>query len=305
MVQSASDGPGTAFAEVREFGNTTFPRLFLKHVAARPQSSAMREKDLGIWQTITWGQLSDEVRALAGGLLSLGFKRGENLAIIGENRPRLYATMIAVQVLGGVPVPVYADAQASEMVYVFQNAEIRVAVVEDQEQVDKMFELREQHPLLSQVIFDDPRGLRNYNDPALMSYDKLLDAGRSYAQQHPGFFEAEVEKGSPEDVAAMFYTSGTTGNPKGVIHTHRNLISTSTEVSRADLPFEFMLNALRLSGGFALADFSERTGLPITAIAQALDEAERKGLITRDFQRVRPTERGLDFLSDLQALFLP
>jgi long-chain acyl-CoA synthetase len=234
MVQTATAGTSAAFAEVREFGNTTFPRLFLKHNSVRPGAPALREKDLGIWQTQTWADLKAEVEAIAGGLLAMGFKRGENLALIGENRPRLYVAMIAVQVLGGVPVPLYQDAQASEMLYVFQNAEIRFAIVEDQEQVDKMNELREQHPTLAHIVFDDPRGLRNYEDASLTSYDKLLEQGRQYASSHAGFFQAEIDKGSPEDVAAMFYTSGTTGNPKGVIHTHRNLISMSTEVSRME-----------------------------------------------------------------------
>ncbi len=233
-MQSAPAGTSAEFAEVREYGNTTFPRLFLKHVSGRPNAPALREKDLGIWQTTTWAMLKAEVEAVAGGLLSMGFKRGENLALIGENRPRLYASMIAVQVLGGVPVPMYQDAQASEMLYAFQNSEMRFAIVEDQEQVDKMNELREQHPALAQVIFDDPRGLRNYVDPALNSYEKLLELGRQYTSSHPGFFQSEVDQCSPDDIAAMFYTSGTTGHPKGVIHTHRTLISMSTEVSRAE-----------------------------------------------------------------------
>jgi long-chain acyl-CoA synthetase len=234
MVQNANAGNNAAFAEVSEFGNTTFPRLFLQHTVARPAAAALREKDLGIWQTLTWADLKSEVEAVAAGLLALGFKRGENLALIGANRPRLYVAMIAVQVLGGVPVPLYQDAQASEMLYVFQNAEIRFAIVEDQEQVDKMTELREQHPALAYLIYDDPRGLRNYVDSTLTAYDKLLESGRQYAAAHAGFMQAEIDKGSPDDVAAMFYTSGTTGNPKGVIHTHRTLISMSTQVSRAE-----------------------------------------------------------------------
>jgi long-chain acyl-CoA synthetase len=230
MAESTGAGavsPGSAQAD-------TFPRLLLQHARTRPDAAALREKDLGIWQTVTWAQLRDEVAALAAGLASQGFRRGDNLALIGENRPRLYAGMIAAQALGGVPVPLYQDAVAQEMVYVFQNAEIGFAIVEDQEQVDKLLEIREQCPQLAHVYYDDPRGLRNYADPLLTSYDRLVELGREWLARHPGFFEAEVAKGSPDDVAAIFYTSGTTGNPKGVIHAHRSLITVSDVASRME-----------------------------------------------------------------------
>jgi long-chain acyl-CoA synthetase len=215
-------------------GADTFPRLLLRHAGQRPEAAALREKDLGIWQTVTWSQLRDEVAALAAGLASQGFRRGQNLALIGENRPRLYAGMIAAQALGGVPVPLYQDAVAQEMVYVFQNAEIGFAIVEDQEQVDKLLEIREQCPLLAHVYYDDPRGLRNYAEPILRSYERLIELGREWLASHPGFFEEQVANGSPDDVAAIFYTSGTTGNPKGVIHGHRNLIAMSAAASRME-----------------------------------------------------------------------
>ena len=215
-------------------GADTFPRLLLRHAAARPDAPALREKDLGIWQTVTWSQLRDEVAALSAGLASQGFQRGQNLALIGENRPRLYAGMIAAQALGGVPVPLYQDAVAQEMVYVFQNAGIGFAIVEDQEQVDKLLEIREQCPQLAHVYYDDPRGLRNYDEPLLTSYERLIELGREWLARHPGFFEAELAKGSSDDVAAIFYTSGTTGNPKGVIHAHSSLIAVSGVASRME-----------------------------------------------------------------------
>ena len=230
MVQ----GDAASTAEVREYGNTTFPTLLLRHASSRPASAALREKDLGIWQSLTWLDLKNEVELIAAGLASLGFARGRNLALVGENRPRLYAAMIAAQALGGIPVPMYQDAAAQEMVFVFQNAEIEFAIVEDQEQVDKLLEVREQHPSLNRIVYDDPRGLRNYPQTELMSYERLLDSGREWIESHPGFLEQEIAKGSPDDVAAMFYTSGTTGTPKGVIHTHRNLISMSTVASRME-----------------------------------------------------------------------
>ena len=227
------DSPGDA-AQVRELGNTTFPRLAWRHAAERPQAPALREKDLGIWQTLTWHDLKVEVEAIAAGLSAQGLTRGAHVALVGENRPRLYAAMIAVQALGAVPVPMYQDAAAQEMVFVFENAEIHYAIVEDQEQVDKMLEVRDRYPALGCIVYDDPRGLRNYDRPELSSYEGLLEMGRGLLKSHPGFVQAEIDKGSPEDAASMFYTSGTTGSPKGVIHTHRNLISMSTVASQME-----------------------------------------------------------------------
>jgi len=208
--------------------------LLLAHAAQRPAHPAIREKDLGIWQTTTWAELRAEVEAIAAGLATLGFRRGEHLALVGENRPRLYAAMIAAQVLGGVPVPLYQDAVAQELTFVFQNAEIRFAIAENQEQVDKLLEIKSQWPALAHVVYDDPRGLRNYHQPELLSFESLLERGRQHAAANPGFMQAEIDRGSPEDVAAMFYTSGTTGFPKGVIHTHRNLITMSALASKLD-----------------------------------------------------------------------
>ncbi|HJU21763.1 MAG TPA: AMP-binding protein [Casimicrobiaceae bacterium] len=200
----------------------TFPRLLLRNAAERGDHPAVREKDLGIWQTWTWRQVADEVRALACGLAAQGFRRGMHLAIIGDNRPRLYWAMAAAQALGGVPVPMYQDAPAGEFSYVLNDAEIAYAVVEDQEQVDKLLEAKAKVSTLAYIYYDDPRGLRNYQ--GLVSIAQLLRLGREYDKAHPGFFDAEVAAGRPDDVCVMLYTSGTTGKPKGVCHTHRAFI---------------------------------------------------------------------------------
>jgi long-chain acyl-CoA synthetase len=202
----------------------TFPRLMLHHAQARPHAPAVREKDLGIWQTWSWSQAADEVRALACGLAAQGFQRGANLAIIGDNRPRLYWSMTAAQALGGVPVPLYQDAVTQEMTYVIDNAEIEYAIVEDQEQVDKLLEMLPQCPRLKHIYFDDPRGMLHYARPELMSYARLQEIGREFDRTHPGFFDAEVAKGRSDDVGIMLYTSGTTGKPKGVCQTHHAFI---------------------------------------------------------------------------------
>ena len=206
-----------------EEGQETFPRLMLHHATVRPDHPATREKDLGIWQTWTWRQVADEVRALACGLASQGFRRGMHLAIIGDNRPHLYWSMLAAEALGGVPVPMYQDAPAAELVYVLNDTAIAYALVEDQEQVDKLREIAAQVPSLTHIFYDDPRGMRDY--AGVMAYEALVAAGREFDRAHPEFFEAEVAKGTPDDVSAMLYTSGTTGKPKGVCQTHRAFIT--------------------------------------------------------------------------------
>jgi long-chain acyl-CoA synthetase len=202
----------------------TFPRLLLANAERLRGRPAMREKDLGIWQTWTWDEVATEVRMLACGLAALGFKRGDTLAIIGDNRPRLYWAMAAAQALGGVPVPLYQDAIASEMVYVFEDAAARFAIVEDQEQVDKLLEILPRCPLLEHIVYDDTRGMRHYHQPQLQSYDALTEQGRAFDAAQPDYYAQQIAQGRASDVGIMLYTSGTTGKPKGVCQTHHAFI---------------------------------------------------------------------------------
>ena len=213
---------------------TTLARMLRRNARDLRDRPAIREKDRGIWQTWTWGQYYEQVRDFALGLVALGFKRGERLSVIGDNRPRLYWAQVAAQCLGGVPVPVYQDSIAKELAFVWNHAECSVIVAEDQEQVDKVLGLRDQLPALRLVVYDDPRGLVHYKHEWLRSYQEVQELGRAFAARHPHDFEAEIEKGKPEDVAIICYTSGTTGNPKGVMLTNTNAIGIADAFRRAE-----------------------------------------------------------------------
>lgn len=205
----------------------TLPKLLQHHARTRPNHPAVREKDYGIWQTWSWKDVHDQVMTLAAGLASLGFQRGDTLAIVGDNRPQLYWSMVAAQVLGGVPVPVYQDSVAEEMQYVLEHAEAHFAVVEDQEQVDKLLEVIDRCPKLSVLIYEDPRGMRDYRQDFLHSVEMLQLLGQEYLAHHPGFLEDEIAKGKGSDIGVMLYTSGTTGKPKGVMLSFDNVLITA------------------------------------------------------------------------------
>jgi len=212
----------------------TLPQLLYRNAARYGRKVAMREKDFGIWQPISWLEYLEQVRLFALGLASLGFKRGDKLAIIGDNRPEWVWSELAAQALGGVAVGLYQDSLPRELAYVIDHSDAVLLVVEDQEQVDKMLEIREQMPRVRRVIYYDPKGLKNYRDDLLLSFTAVQEMGRRFGEEHPGYFETALEQGRGDDVAIIAYTSGTTGLPKGAVLSHANLLNMAKSLLSVD-----------------------------------------------------------------------
>ncbi len=203
----------------------TFPKVLLENVQKFGSSkAAIREKDYGIWQSYTWQDYHDHVKEFALGLASLGFKRGDKLAIIGDNRPALYFGMAAAQSLGGVPVPLYQDAIEKELEFILEHSEAKFALAEDQEQSDKLLSLKDRIPNIEYIIYNDPKGMRNYTEEFLMAFEHVEGLGRKFGDENPNYFEDEISKGTADDLAIIAYTSGTTGNPKGVLLNYQAVV---------------------------------------------------------------------------------
>ena len=215
-------------------GCETLPKLLARNVQRHPDKAAYREKEFGIWQSWTWAQAAREIEDLACGLADMGLKAGDSVAIIGRNRPALYWAMISVQMCGAIPVPLYQDAVAEEMIHVLGNCEARFVIAGDQEQIDKIHEVQDQIPRVEQMIYHDPRGMRKYDAPNLSEMAKISAQGREKRAEIWPRLQDIQSKQTYDDTCVMLYTSGTTGRPKGVVLSNRNIIETSKNSAEFD-----------------------------------------------------------------------
>jgi len=227
----------------------TFPKLLLRNARSLPDKVALREKEFGIWQSFTWREYHDHVRDFSLGLQALGLKRGENLAIIGDNRPEWVWSEIAAQAAGAASVGLYQDSNLTEVAFVIDHCDAAVVVAEDQEQVDKILDMLDKLPKVRHVVFTDPRGLRKYQHPALLSFEAVEEKGRALAREKPGLWEEGIARGKGDDLAIISYTSGTTGFPKGAMLSFRNLLAMAMNLNEVDpkLPGDQFVSFLPLA----------------------------------------------------------
>ncbi len=215
----------------------TFPKLLLRNAAQFGSRPAFRHKDLGIWQTWTWIQVTEIVRAYAAGLQRLGLQLGDTIAIVGSNRPKLYWTVMAAQALRAIPVPVYSDAVADELAYVLAHADVKFVAAQDQEQVDKVLSVSDRVPHLRKIVYDEPRGLGNYDHDRLMAIHDVIEDGRAALAASAalgGQIDEFIRQGEGSDISIILYTSGTTGASKGVMLSARGCIDAATDTVRFD-----------------------------------------------------------------------
>jgi len=205
----------------------TIPKLIVGNYEKRGHQTAMCMKKFGIWQRYSWEDCYEKVKYFSLGLVSLGLKPGDVVCIIGDNEPEWFWGEFATQAAGGIVTGIFVDSIPSEVKYIATHSEAKFAIVNDQEQTDKFLEIKGELPSLKKVIYWDPKGLKNYNDPILISFTEVMKLGKEYEQTHPGLFAQNVDKGKGDDTAFIYYTSGTTGLPKGAILTHRALINTA------------------------------------------------------------------------------
>ncbi len=218
-------------------GLDTFPKLLVRNAHEFGAKPALREKEFGIWQALSWQQYHDKVRDFSLGLVSLGFAPGDKVAIIGNNRPEWVCAELAAQAAGGASVGIYQDSNLTEVAYVIDHCDAKFVVAEDQEQVDKILDMIDKLPKLKNVIYSEPRGMRKYDHPSLISFDVVAEKGRALHQAEPGRWEKNIAMGKGADTAIICYTSGTTGFPKGALLTFDNLMVMAKSVNAVDAKF--------------------------------------------------------------------
>ena len=267
--------------------DTSLVRILAMNAAAFGSTTALREKDKGIWQQTTWQQALDSVLACAAGLEQLGFEPGQALLVLGDNRPRLYLGMLAAGALGGYAMPVYPDAAPDELKHFSQELPVHFALADDQEQVDKVLDLREVGTNLRHVIYDDPRGLGAYPDPGLLSWDALIDIGNARLAAEPALRQSLIDRAQPDDPAVLVHSSGTTGLPKGVVLSHRNLLAGVRNAWQAGA-FDFSEDILAYLPMAWVGDFAMTVGAGI-ALRFTINIPERSETVLHDLREIAPT----------------
>ncbi|MBH2042871.1 MAG: AMP-binding protein [Comamonadaceae bacterium] len=267
--------------------DTTLIRILARNAALLGQRVAMREKHLGIWQETSWSQLLDDTLACAAGMEHLGFDREDALLVLGDNRPRLYMGMLAAGMLGGYAMPVYPDATHDEIRHFMHEAHVRFVLAEDQEQVDKVLDLGDQGKSIDHIIYDEPRGLASYPNPGLVSWDKLLAIGADRLRAEPKLRKALIERAQPDGPAVFVHSSGTTGKPKGVVLSHRNLLAGVGNAHRGGA-FTFGETILAYLPMAWVGDFAISVGAGI-ALHFTINIPERQETVLHDLREIAPT----------------
>lgn len=267
--------------------DTTLIRILARNAALLGRRVAMREKHLGIWQETSWSQVLDDTLACAAGMEHLGFDREDALLVLGDNRPRLYMGMLAAGMLGGYAMPVYPDATHDEIRHFMHEAHVRFVLAEDQEQVDKVLDLGDQGKSIDHIIYDEPRGLASYPSPGLVSWDKLLAIGADRLRAEPKLRKALIERAQPDGPAVFVHSSGTTGKPKGVVLSHRNLLAGVGNAHRGGA-FTFGETILAYLPMAWVGDFAISVGAGV-ALHFTINIPERQETVLHDLREVAPT----------------
>jgi long-chain acyl-CoA synthetase len=267
--------------------DTTLIRVLARNAEAFPDRVAMREKSKGIWKQTTWQELLESVIGCAAGLQQLGFKAGEVMLVLGDNRPRLYAGMLAAGALGGYAMPAYPDATLDEIRHFVHEAGARFALAEDQEQVDKMLELREQGSTIDHIVYDDPRGLAAYPNPGLIAWDALQARGAEVLAGNAGLRDELISRAQPEGPAVFVHSSGSTGKPKGVVLSHRNLLGGVRNAYRGGA-FQFGETILAYLPIAWVGDFAVTMGAGI-ALHFIINIPERQETVLQNLREIAPT----------------
>ena len=266
---------------------TTLVRLLAANAREFPKRAALREKDLGVWQETSWAQALDTVLCCAAGLESLGFGPEDAMLVLGDNRPRLYLGMLAAGALGGYAMPVFPDATPDEIRHFSQEARVRFALAEDQEQVDKVLDLRERGAPIGHVVYDDPRGMAHYPQPGLVSWDALVAQGAERLHATAGLREELIQRARPDGPAVFVHSSGTTGKPKGVVLSHRNLLSGVRNAYRAGA-FRFDEEILAYLPMAWVGDFAMTVGAGIS-LRFTINIPEGHETVLHNLREIAPT----------------